>query len=139
MSEQFATINGDDTIKKQTTLFGLIAQSATTNRLFVMCNKIIKEQKIDGMMIPMNIRADDFYFTLSNMKHSHLSGAYIAQEYQEDAMEIVDELDEFAQVYGRCDCVVRKGSKLFGTYLGKNGAVEDELLAQEIVKKYKDV
>ena len=40
-----------------------------TNRLFVLLNKLIKP---DAMMIPMNIRSDDFYFTVANMKKSHV-------------------------------------------------------------------
>lgn len=130
------TMNANDEIKKQTKLFGLIAEHASPNRLFVMLNKIIKDQKSDAMMIPMNIREDDFYFTLSNMKKSHVNGAYIAQEYQESAVELLDEADEFVQVYNKCDFVVREGERLIGTYLEKNGTLEGEALAQEIYNQF---
>ncbi len=134
--EVVATMNADDAIKKQTKLYGLIAESASTNRLFVMLNKEIKANGADAMMIPMNIRADDFYFTVSNMKKSHVNGAYIASEYQEEVVEILDEADEFVQVYGKCDFVVREGEKLFGTYISKNGVLVDEALAHEIFENY---
>jgi shikimate 5-dehydrogenase len=88
------------------------------------------------MMIPMNIREDDFYFTLSNMKKSHVNGAYIAQEYQESAVELLDEADEFVQVYNKCDFVVRDGERLIGTYLEKNGALVGEDLALEIYNQF---
>jgi len=130
------TMNANDEIKKQTKLFGLIAEHASPNRLFVMLNKIIKAEGVDAMMIPMNIREDDFYFTLSNMKKSHVNGAYIAQEYQENAVELLDVSDEFVQVYNKCDFVVREGEKLIGTYLEKNGALVGEELAQEIYKQF---
>ncbi len=130
------SMNTDDAIKNQTKLFGLIAEHASPNRLFVMLNNKIKKENIDAMMIPMNIREDDFYFTLSNMKKSHVNGAYIAQEYQEIAVELLDEADEFVQVYSRCDFVIREGEKLLGTYLGKNGVLEGEALAQEIFTTY---
>ena len=130
------TMNAKDEIQKQTKLFGLIAEHASPNRLFVMLNKIIKEEGVDAMMIPMNIRADDFYFTLSNMKKSHVNGAYIASEYQESAVELLDEADEFVQVYNRCDFVVRQGEKLIGTYLEKNGSLSGEDLANEIYKQF---
>ena len=130
------TMNAKDEIQKQTKLFGLIAEHASPNRLFVMLNKIIKEEGVDAMMIPMNIRADDFYFTLSNMKKSHVNGAYIASEYQESAVELLDEADEFVQVYNRCDFVVRQGEKLIGTYLEKNGSLSGEDLAKEIYKQF---
>jgi len=130
------TMNAKDEIQKQTKLFGLIAEHASPNRLFVMLNKIIKEEGVDAMMIPMNIRADDFYFTLLNMKKSHVNGAYIASEYQENAVELLDEADEFVQVYNRCDFVVRQGDKLIGTYLERNGLLSGENLAKAIYKQF---
>jgi len=130
------TMNANDEIKIQTKLYGLIAENASTNRLFVMFNKIIKENKLDAMMIPMNIRKDDFYFTLSNMKKSHVNGAYIAEEYQEEAVDLLDVADEFVQVYNKCDFVVRDGEKLIGTYLEKNGNLLGEDLAKTIYEQF---
>ena len=130
------TMNANDAIKKETKLFGLIAEHASPNRLFVMLNKIIKQEGSDAMMIPMNIREDDFYYTLSNMKKSHVNGAYIAQEYQESAVELLDVADEFVQVYNKCDFVLRDGERLLGTYLEKNGALSGEALAQEIYNQF---
>ena len=134
--QEIDTMNIDDSIKTQTKLFGLIAEHASPNRLFVMLNKEIKKSGEDAMMIPMNIREDDFYFTLSNMKKSHVNGAYIAEEYQENMVELLDEADEFVQVYNRCDFVLREGERLIGTYLGKNGVLEGESLVQEIFTNY---
>ncbi len=134
--QEIDTMNIDDSIKTQTKLFGLIAEHASPNRLFVMLNKEIKKSGKDAMMIPMNIREDDFYFTLSNMKKSHVNGAYIAEEYQINAVELLDEADEFVQVYNRCDFVIREGERLIGTYLGKNGVLEGEALAHEIFINY---
>jgi len=130
------TMNDNDSIKTQTKLFGLIAEHASPNRLFVMLNKEIKENGADAMMIPMNIREDDFYFTLLNMKKSHVNGAYIAPEYQESAVELLDEADEFVQVYNKCDFVLRDGERLIGTYLEKNKTLLGEALAKEIFEKY---
>jgi len=130
------SMNMDDSIKTQTKLFGLIAEHASPNRLFVMLNKEIKSNGADAMMIPMNIRVDDFYFTLSNMKKSHVNGAYIAEEYQENAVELLDEADEFVQVYNKCDFVLRVGERLIGTYLEKNKTLLGEDLAKEIFEKY---
>ena len=134
--QNIETMNAHDGIQKQTKLFGLIAEHASPNRLFVRLNKIIKKNNADAMMIPMNIREDDFYYTLSNMKKSHVNGAYIASEYQENAVELLDEADEFVQVYNRCDFVLREGERLIGTYLEKNGALSGEALANEIYEKF---
>ncbi|MEN4046922.1 hypothetical protein MLC52_09125 [Sulfurimonas sp. NW15] len=139
MSERMAeveTMNADDGIKKETKLFGLIAEHASPNRLFILLNKEIKANNADAMMIPMNIREDDFYYTLSNMKKSHVNGAYIAEEYQESAVELLDEADEFVQVYNKCDFVLRDGERLIGTYLEKNSTLLGEDLAKEIFEKY---
>jgi len=134
--DNIQTMNADDQIKVQTKLYGLIAEHASTNRLFVMLNNIIKENKLDAMMIPMNIRVDDFYFTVSNMKKSHVNGAYIAHEYQEEVLELLDEADEFTQVYKKCDFVVRDGEKLIGTYLEKNANLLGEDLAKKIYEQF---
>ena len=130
------TMNADDSIQIKTKLFGLIAEHASPNRLFVMLNKEIKKNGSDAMMIPMNIRSDDFYFTVSNMKKSHVNGAYIAEEYQSDVLDLLDESDEFVQVYQKCDFVLRDGERLLGTYLGKNGTLVEENLAKEIYEQF---
>ncbi|WP_297484497.1 hypothetical protein [Sulfurimonas sp.] len=130
------TMNLNDEIKIETKLYGLIAEHASPNRLFVLLNKLVKADNADAMMIPMNIREDDFYFTLSNMKKSHVNGAYIAAEYQEKAVELLDEADEFVQVYNKCDFVLRDGEKLIGTYLEKNGALNGDALAKEIYEQF---
>jgi len=130
------TMNADDSIKVETKLFGLISEHASPNRLFVLLNKMIKEHTTDAMMIPMNIRKDDFYFTVSNMKNSHVSGAYIAEEYQELVVELLDEADEFVQVYQKCDFVLREGNRLIGSYLEKNGHTAGEDLVKEIFEQY---
>jgi len=130
------TMNLNDEIKIETKLYGLIAEHASPNRLFVLLNKLVKADNADAMMIPMNIREDDFYFTLSNMKKSHVNGAYIAAEYQEKAVELLDEADEFVQVYNKCDFVLRDGEKLIGTYLEKNGALSGDALAKEIYEQF---
>jgi len=129
--ENIDTMNADDSIKRETKLFGLIAEEAMTNRLFVLLNKMIKPE---AMMIPMNIRADDFYFTVANMKKSHVNGAYIAHEYQEEVLDLLDEKDEIVQVYGKCDFVLREGEKLKGFLIEKNDVKSLEQLADDISK-----
>jgi len=111
------TMNADNIISVQTKLFGLIAEHAQTNRLFVLTNRLIKNRQSNAMIIPMNIREDDFYFTLSNMKKSHVNGAYIAAEYQESAVELLEKSDTLVKLAQRCDFVLREGETLEGFYL----------------------
>ena len=127
------SMNADNAITNETKLFGLIAEEAMKNRLFAVLNKMIKPK---AMMIPMNIREDDFYFTLANMKKSHVNGAYIAKEYQEAVLDLLDEKDEMVEAYGKCDFVIRDGEKLIGYLAEKNNVDSVEELAKIIYEEY---
>jgi len=109
-------MNESNSISKQTVLYGYIAEYAQQNRLSVNINREFKANNIDAMMIPMNIREDDVYFTISNMKKSHVNGAVIGFEYQESATEIMDSASELVQKSGLCDTVVVKDGTLVGEY-----------------------
>ena len=126
------TMNAENIISKKTKLFGLIGEKAGTNNLFAMINRHIKAESIDAMIIPMNIREDDFYFTVSNMKKSHVDGAYIEHEFQEAVLDLLDYKDEIVEVYNRCDFVLKEGDKLRGFLLEKNDVSSKEALAQAI-------
>ena len=130
------TMNADNIISKETKLFGLIGEKAGTNRLFAIINKIIKTHKNDAMIIPMNIREDDFYFTVANMKKSQVTGAYIESEFQTAVLDLLDSRDEIVEVYGKCDFVLREGEKLHGYLLEKNDINSKEELAQIIFDEF---
>ena len=102
-------MNESNSITAQTALFGFIAESAQSDRFSVELNRRFKERAKDAMMIPMNIREDDIYFTLSNMRRSHLKGAYIAPEYRKMLLELLEEHDE-----GFYDFVWIREGKLIG-------------------------
>jgi len=127
------SMNADNSITKETKLFGLIAEEAMKNRLFAVLNRMIKPE---AMMIPMNIREDDFYFTVANMKKSHVNGAYIAKEYQEAVLDLLDEKDEMVEAYGKCDFVVRDGEKLIGYLAERNDVDSVEALAKTIYEEF---
>ena len=127
------SMNADNSITNQTKLFGLIAEEAMKNRLFAVLNRMIKPE---AMMIPMNIREDDFYFTLANMKKSHVNGAYIAKEYQKAVLELLDEKDEMVEAYGKCDFVIREGERLKGYLAERNDIDSLEALAQRIYEEF---
>jgi shikimate 5-dehydrogenase len=130
------TMNTQNVINKHTKLFGLIGENAATNRLFVMINKLIKRDGVDAMVIPMNIREDDFYFTVVNMKKSQLSGAYIESQYQENVIELLDYKDEIVEVYNRCDFVLKECETLRGFLLEKNDISSKEELAQILFEQF---
>lgn len=107
-------MNNDNSITAATKLYGYIAENAHSSRFSVTLNKLYKENGIDAMMIPMNIRSDDVTFTISQMRSSKLNGAIIASEYQEEAFTLVDEASLNAQELGYCDCIMIEDGRLIG-------------------------
>lgn len=107
-------MNNANEISKQTKLYGYIGEHAGASRFSTLINKIFKLHGDDAMMIPMNIREDDFFFTLSNMKKSHVDGAVISNEYVCDVLEILDDASSLVKRSGMCDIVFKEGEKLRG-------------------------
>nr|MDA3908378.1 hypothetical protein [Sulfurimonas sp.] len=107
-------MNNANEISHQTKLFGYIGAEAGVSRFSAVINKMFKANGDDGMMIPMNIREDDLYFTVSNMKKSHVNGAVISNEYVNDIINILDESSEMVKKTGMCDIVFKEGEKLRG-------------------------
>ena len=107
-------MNPDNKISTQTTLFGYIGEHAGVSRFSAVLNKLFKEGGVDAMMIPMNIREDDLYFTVSNMKKSHVNGAVISSEYVSDIPDIMDDMSSIARRSGMCDIVYKEGESLRG-------------------------
>lgn len=111
------SMNEHNGIGRQTALYGYIAEEAQQNRLSVSMNRLFKSADDDAMMIPMNIREDDFFFTLSNMREAQLNGTFIGPEFVKSASEIVDEQSELSQACGACDVVIVKDKKLIGDFI----------------------
>jgi len=107
-------MNNANEISHQTKLFGFVGEHAASSRFSAVINKMFKANESDTMMIPMNIRSDDFFFTLSNMKKSHVNGAIISNEYVRKSVEIIDEASGLVKRSGMCDIVFREGEILRG-------------------------
>ncbi len=107
-------MNNDNKISTQTKLFGYIAEHAGVSRFSALINKMFKENNDDIMMIPMNIREDDLYFTVSNMKNSHVNGAVISSEYVTEVIETLDDASSLVKRSGMCDIIYREDNKLRG-------------------------
>ena len=107
-------MNNENKISKETKLFGYIGEHAGVSRFSAVINKMFKEKSDNAMMIPMNIREDDFFFTLSNLKKSHVNGSIISNEYVKDAVEILDVKSGLVERSGMCDIVFKDGDKLRG-------------------------
>ncbi|MBN2869879.1 MAG: hypothetical protein JXK04_02880 [Campylobacterales bacterium] len=107
-------MNNDNSITAETALYGFIAENAQSSRFAVSVNKLFKADAINAMVIPMNIRPDDVAFTISQMRSSKLSGAVIANEYQAESFELLDEATEAAKTAGYCDLIRIEGGRLIG-------------------------
>ena len=111
-------MNNANEISAKTKLFGFIGEHAGVSRFSTLLNKSFKQNAQDAMMIPMNIRYDDLYFTVSNMKNSHLSGAVISSEYTLDIVEILDDASGLVKRSGVCDLIFKEGTTLRGELFG---------------------
>lgn len=107
-------MNNDNSITTETKLYGFIAENAHSNRTSVTLNKLYKENNINAMMIPMNIRPDDVGFTISQMRSSKLNGAVISTEYQEESFALLDSASKSASEAGYCDFIEIVDGKLIG-------------------------
>jgi len=111
-------MNEANQISKQTILFGYIGEDAGVSRFSAVINKIFKQNSVDAMMIPMNIREDDLFFTITNMKKSHVNGAVISSEYVSDVVDMLDDASGIVKRSGMCDIVYKEGESLRGDIFG---------------------
>ena len=111
-------MNEANEISHHTKLYGFIGEEAGQSGFNASVNRIFKSNNKDAMMIPMNIREDDFFFTVANMKKSHVNGAVISNEYVSSVIEILDESSGLVKRSGMCDILVRDGEKLVGDVFG---------------------
>ena len=107
-------MNDKDELKNSSKAFGYIGEYAGVSRFCAVVNKIFKEKETDAMMFPMNIREDDLYFTISNMKKSKLDGAVISNEYVTDVVDILVEASSMVKRSGMCDIIFKEGESLRG-------------------------
>jgi shikimate 5-dehydrogenase len=126
-------MNEANQIGVATNLYGYIAVEAQQNRFSVTLNRLFKAGGDDAMMIPMNIREDDFYFTLSNMKRSQVKGAVLGAEYQEEVLDLLDLPSPLVQQSGFCDIVTVSNERLEGDVIAVKAVMK--LLEEQQAKK----
>lgn len=117
-------MNSANEISHHTKLYGFIGEYAGQSSISATLNKLFKANNKNAMMIPMNIREDDFFFTLSNMKRSHVNGALISSEYMKSVVELLDESSQVVKNSLICDIVIRDQEKLFGDIVGMRVLVD---------------
>ena len=109
-----ASMNEANQITAQTSLYGFIGEKATSDRYSVTLNKQFKANGDDAMIIPMNIRPDDLYFTVTNLRKAQLHGVAFASEYRHEVVEILDEQSSEVTACGFCDILHVEEGRLIG-------------------------
>lgn len=106
-------MNAANEITHQTKLYGFIGVDAGVSLVSSKLNKIFKAEQKDAMMIPLNIREDDYHFTVANMKNSHVNGALISKEFSTSSLEVLDSMSEVVEKSSYYDFVLREDKKLY--------------------------
>jgi hypothetical protein len=107
-------MNNSDELKNSTLALGYIGEYAGVSRFSAVLNKMFKKNDKNMMIIPMNIREDDIYFTISNMKQSKVDGAVISTEYVTKVVELIDEPTSLVKQTGMCDIIFKNANQLKG-------------------------
>lgn len=126
-------MNAANEISHHTMLYGFIGVDAGVSSMSATLNKLFKANNKDAMMIPLNIREDDFYYTVVNMKKSHVNGALISKEYMSKVVELLDDASEIVKKSKICDILLRDGNRFFGDIVTINALVD--FLKSKDVKK----
>jgi shikimate 5-dehydrogenase len=140
-------MNNDNSITSETKLFGFIAEEAHSNRFSSMVNKLFKADGINAMVIPMNIRPDDVLFTISQMRHSKLSGAVIGSEYQGEAIGLVDTVSDTAKEHDFVDLIYIENNQLNGDLImpaalaqyAENDDFQDDIALRSLCRYFYDL
>ncbi len=111
-------MNEKDELKNSSKAWGYIGEHAGVSRFSAVINKKFKENSVDAMLFPMNIREDDLYFTVSNMKKSKVDGAVISNEYVTSVVDILDSASSMVKRSGMCDIIFKEGETLRGDIFG---------------------
>ncbi|MEA2111036.1 MAG: hypothetical protein U9P71_03200 [Campylobacterota bacterium] len=107
-------MNNNDEIKIDSQVYGFLAEYAQQDRFSVSMNSMFKTLGSNSMIIPMNIREDDFYYTVSGLRSAKLQGVVIAPEYRHNVLELCDFKSSDVNECGFCDILVVKEAKLYG-------------------------
>ncbi len=117
-------MNDKDELKNSSKAWGYIGEYAGVSRFSAVINKKFKENSVDAMIFPMNIREDDLYFTVSNMKKSKVDGAVISNEYVTSVVDILDSASSMVKRSGMCDIIFKEGETLRGEIFGSRVLTE---------------
>lgn len=93
------------------TIIGYNAQTGDRRRYF---NRILKESGVNATAIALNIKDEHFKYTMDNLASSKVTRMMIEPEFQKEAVNYCDELDERAKVRGMVGFVEVVDGKIMG-------------------------
>ena len=93
------------------TIIGYNAQTGNRRRYF---NKILKTYERNATAIALNIKDEHFAYTMTNLADSKVKQMMIEDEFQEEAMQYCDVLDDRSKVRHRVGFVEVIEGKIYG-------------------------
>ena len=101
-------------IKPDTKLCTILGHNAQTGYMRKYFNKIMKHNGLNATAIALNIKDEDFDFTMSNVGESRVDMMMIEREFGEKALHYCESLNDCAKENGRVDFVEVKERKVYG-------------------------
>ncbi|EJF06714.1 shikimate 5-dehydrogenase [Thiovulum sp. ES] len=102
-------------IDKQTLLFGLLDEMATSSPIPNIYNSVFENRGVNARYVPMNIRDDDILFTLKGIKSSQISGINLGEIFQKDGLEMLSESSEDVKFSGFVETIKVVNGELHGS------------------------
>ena len=93
------------------TILGFNAQTGNCRRYFNRCLKI---NEINATAIALNIKEDDFEYTMKNLAQSRVTRMMLEHEFCENVLHFCDELDDCAKEKKFVDFVEMAEGKIKG-------------------------
>ena len=101
-------------IKPDTGLCTILGYNAQTGYMRKYFNKILKHNGINATAIALNIKDEHFDFTMTSVGQSKVDRMMLEQEFQTNAVQYCDDLDECAQREQRVEFIEVTDGKVHG-------------------------
>ncbi|BAF71473.1 hypothetical protein [Sulfurovum sp. NBC37-1] len=101
-------------IKPDTGLCTILGYNAQTGYMRKYFNKILKHNGINATAIALNIKDEHFDFTMTSVGQSKVDRMMLEREFQANAVQYCDDLDECAQREQRVEFIEVTEGKVHG-------------------------
>ena len=101
-------------IDRDTILFALIDDMASTSSIPKEFNQFISSQNLNCSYTPLNVGEDFFRFTIQGLRSSQIRGVNLGNKYQRIAIDLVDTLSSEAEICRFITSIKVENGKLYG-------------------------